>query len=158
MLMAAIACMRGDYQQAKSLCQEANRDELFDMIAVGVYWAMALTCCCLGDDDETHQALVNCLKIARNHLKCPLFQYLCLPIAAVLAARQGQSERAVEMLGLAFTQSPNINGWMIKWPLLGDVRGELQAELGTDRFESAWTHGSRLNLDSVMSQLPDITR
>ena len=82
------------------------------MIAAGVYWGMALACCGLHDDNETRQALATCLQFACNALKSSLFQHLCVPIAAILAAPSDETEYAAELMGLAFAQPAQLTDWL----------------------------------------------
>lgn len=154
-VMSYVASMNGDYSYARDLCVQASSDELFDIIEVGVEWGMALACSGLEDEVEADQSLNNCLHIARNNLRVPLFQILCLPLAAVRAARVGEQEQAVELLALASAQSPEITGWLVQWPLLAELKQTLEQQLGTDHFNTAWSRGMAHELETVFTQLLD---
>jgi predicted ATPase/DNA-binding CsgD family transcriptional regulator len=157
-LMSFVASLRGDYAEARALCEAASQAELYNLVSVGVHWGMALACCGLGDDDETRRALGTCLDIAVNYLKSLLFQRLCLPIAAVLAARAGEPVRAAELMGLATAQSPQMTGWLPRWSLFNEIRADLEQQLGAD-FEVACVRGAALDVATVaVSLLDDLKR
>jgi predicted ATPase/DNA-binding CsgD family transcriptional regulator len=153
-LLGCVFSIEGDYARAYELCQQATRDELFDVSAVSVQWGLALACCAL-DEDAARQPLLNCLHIARDNLHSPVFQQVCLPLAAVLSARTGERERAVELLALALNQPPAITGWIEKWPLLTDIHYDLKNQLDTDTFSIAWERGLALQLEDVIAHLLD---
>jgi tetratricopeptide (TPR) repeat protein len=153
-LLGAVSSMEGRYTRAYELCQQAARDELFDVIGVSVQWSLALACCGL-DAVAAQQALADCLHIARDHLKTPVFQQACLPLAVVLAARADEPERAVKLLALARQQPAEITGWIEKWPLLTTIRQELETQLGANRFSAAWARGLKLELADVIAHLLD---
>jgi predicted ATPase/DNA-binding CsgD family transcriptional regulator len=151
-LLGCVACMDDEYTRAHELCVQASLDKLFDAVAVVVQWGLAMACCGL-DDAAARTALADCLHIARNNLKSPVFQQVCLPLAVVLAAHAGERERAVELLALALNQPPAITGWTAKWPLLNALRRDVENTLGTDAFTAAWERGRTLQLDAVVGQL-----
>jgi hypothetical protein len=68
-------------------------------------------------------------------------------LEAIPLAYEGQSERAVEFLGLAFTYPRTVGGWLEQWLLLKRLRKQLRIELGDDGFETAWQAGKSLRLD-----------
>jgi hypothetical protein len=90
--------------------------------------------------------------LALNHhtLQAPSVQQFCLPLAAVLTETP---ERAVELLGLAYSAPQELTGWMAHWQPLADLRHNLEAELGAERYAAVWQRGARLDLDTVNEQL-----
>jgi predicted ATPase/DNA-binding CsgD family transcriptional regulator len=154
-LLAFVLSMNGHYTRAFELCRQAGQDLLFDVNAVAIHWGKALACCGLGDDDPAWKALADCLHIARDNLKSPVFQQLCIPLAAVLIARTGESKYAVQLLALTFDQPSAMSGWAQKWSLLIDLRQKLEKELGADAFNAAWDRGPALKLETVVAHLLD---
>lgn len=154
-LSSCVASMNGDYAYARDLCEQAARDELFDVSAIVVEWGMALACSGLDDEVEAQRALYKCLHTARHNLSSPLYQRLCLPLAAVLVSRRDDPEYAAQLLALAFAQGAEITGWMRQWPLLTNLQRRLEDTLGADRFDAAWVYGASLDLDAVIVQLLD---
>jgi predicted ATPase/DNA-binding CsgD family transcriptional regulator len=74
----------------------------------------------------------------------------CLPVLAILYANQGETERAVEVLALAFTHPSSSTQWMEKWMLLERWRARLETDLGPERYEAAWERGTKLELETVI--------
>jgi hypothetical protein len=87
------------------------------------------------------------------HANDPSFQLLCLPLAAILAARNGNPRQAVELLGLTYTAPRNLIAWLDKWPMLVDLRANLETELDAEAFGAAWERGKSRDLKTVMAEL-----
>ena len=77
----------------------------------------------------------------------------CLPVLAILYANQDEVERAVEVLGLAFTHPTSPTAWMEKWMLLKRLQTKLETDLGIERYEAAWERGTKLELETVISEI-----
>ena len=60
-----------------------------------------------------------------------------IPIAAILAARNGQPQWAAELIGLAFAGPNEWVGWLDKWMLLIETHQQLEVQLGTEAFRAA---------------------
>jgi hypothetical protein len=78
----------------------------------------------------------------------------CLPVLAILYANQDEAERAVEVLALAFTHPTSPTAWMEKWTLLKRLQTKLETDLGTEGYEAAWERGTKLRLETVISEIP----
>lgn len=79
----------------------------------------------------------------------------CLPVLAILYANQNEAERAVEVLALALTHPTSLTGWMEKWMLLKRWQTKLETDLGPERYEAAWERGTKLELKTVISDVPE---
>jgi len=148
-----VANMRGEYRQAYDLSQQ----RLLDSTALIPDWdrfALAQASCGLGENDQARRAVHDMLTEAPSATS-PTWQRLCLPIAAILAARANQPEWAVQLLGLASTAPRELMGWMEKWPLLSEVRQQLEDQLGAEAFRNAWEQGQTLQLETVVRILRD---
>jgi hypothetical protein len=86
-------------------------------------------------------------------LRSPAFATLCLPFVAVIFAHEAQFERAVELIGLAFTHRAGTPSWMKKWPPLTHLLVDLEAELGAETFEAVWARGRALELHTATVEL-----
>lgn len=152
-LLGLVVSLRGDYRRGIELCEQASRDELFNTMAVAVDWALALARCGLRNEGGAWRALTSAMNIAYVNIKSTVLQICCLPVAAILLDRAGAPVRAAELLALAFSQPPDITGWMHQWNLLAALRRELESQLGADDFAAAWQRGSTLELDAAVTQL-----
>jgi DNA-binding CsgD family transcriptional regulator len=112
-----------------------------------VHLSLAAAACGLGENAQAARALQTALTNGMAY--SPTFRRMCLPVAAILAARAGRYGWAAELLGLADAGPPEVIGWMDKWPLLQDLRQQLAAQLGAAAFHTAWAHGRTLDLDTV---------
>jgi DNA-binding CsgD family transcriptional regulator len=120
---------------------------VFPILVMWVHLSLAAAACGLGENAQAARALRKGL--ANGMASSPTFRRMCLPIAAILAARAGRHGWAAELLGLADAGPPAVIGWMDKWPLLHELRRQLAAELGAVPYQTAWAHGRTLDLDTV---------
>ena len=141
-----LASMRGDYRLAYAIGQE-SLSSVFPMLVMWVHLSLAAAACGLGENAQAARALQTALTDGMAY--SPTFRRMCLPVAAILAARAGRHGWAAELLGLADAGPPEVIGWMDKWPLLQELRQQLAAELGAGAFHTAWVHGRTLDLDTV---------
>ena len=82
---------------------------------------------------------------------------LLAPMAVLLAAREGRSERAVELMSF-IVNLPDIPDavtmrWIARLPLAVRLRDELRAQLGVEAYEAAWERGKTLDLGQTMYEL-----
>ena len=78
---------------------------------------------------------------------------VCLAIEATARAHEGRWEEAVELLGLAFGQSPWASGWLHRWPLITRLRADLSRQLGEDVYRAAWEPGGGQDLENTIRSL-----
>ena len=74
-------------------------------------------------------------------------------LSALLLVYEGEAERAVALLALAFNHEEGVTGWMKQWRLLDQVLSMLENELGAETYRVAWEHGKTLDLDTVVEEL-----
>jgi predicted ATPase/DNA-binding SARP family transcriptional activator len=107
----------------------------------------------------TEQALGNYVA-ARHHL-CVGLRYAVeegkgrirgMISGAMLAAHEGQLERAVERLALALEHPAMSYAYR---PVAESLRDELEAELPPEVFAAAWERGQALDLDATVAELID---
>jgi tetratricopeptide (TPR) repeat protein len=115
------------------------------------YWARALGAC-RGDTSLAWEELKTGIRYVRD-AGYPAMATWLLPVAAVLRAGDGQLERATELLALASTHPLSPTGWMEHWSLLDELRGRLEEELSSERYQMAWNRGQALELEQVVLDL-----
>jgi DNA-binding CsgD family transcriptional regulator len=150
--LGLLACMEEEYVQAKHLCQQAA--DVNVLIDICDYAALGLSISAIGVED--YEAASQFLAKALNYVATKqnrVWMIGCLSVAAVLIAHQGQKERAVELLALAFTHPFRASGWMAKWPLLNRRRASLKDDLGADNYAAAWVRGKSLKLENTITVL-----
>ena len=151
-LLSWVAGIRGDYEQGHTFAQQLAGKHwattFFMVWRLG--WGLALAHIGLGNAAAARQSLHDVLNLTHHTLQAPSIQQFCLPLAAVLA---GISERAVELLGLAYSAPKELTGWMAHWQLLDDFQRDLEAALGTDKYTAAWERGTKLDLTAVVGEL-----
>jgi hypothetical protein len=86
-------------------------------------------------------------------LRSPAFITLCLPVAAIILAHQGERARAVELLGLAFSHHAGAPSWMREWRPVADVQADLGSELGADAYGAAWASGAGRDPEGIAQDL-----
>jgi predicted ATPase/DNA-binding CsgD family transcriptional regulator len=144
--------VEGDYQQCKQLC-EASRTVLTPkdtFLALFIHLGLAIAAC--GDEDHNAIKYHVCAGLdAGKHLHVRGFSALYFPLAAIVWALDNQVEKAVGYLGLAFSTSSA--QWMQQWTFLTQIREELEVEIGSDEYLSAWNSGSRLDYQHVLQEI-----
>ena len=88
--------------------------------------------------------------LASTHCNQGQFAML-LPAAAAVWAGEGNPEGAVEMLALAANHSLSPPGWQARWTLLTQLRTDLAAVLGPERYQAVWERGQSLELEAVVA-------
>ena len=115
-------------------------------------WGLALVHVGLGNMDQAQEHIKVVLQVGLSQHSNMLLS-LALPIQALILARQGDNQRAIALLGLAFNPSGSATRWMEKWPLLDRLMAQLKAELGENAFAEAWDRGSKLDLEATFQLL-----
>jgi len=154
-ILAQLACVEGDYRQAKRLCQEGRLSiEEHPIRNLFMLTAEAVTHWCLGHYDaakrDNHASLAGFL---RSHDKRNMV--FCLPISALLASHDGQTVWATEILGLIFRYPRTRTGWLYKWNLITELRANLEQKLGKDMFAAAWDRGAKMDLEATVRRILD---
>ncbi|MBZ0276484.1 MAG: tetratricopeptide repeat protein [Anaerolineae bacterium] len=112
-------------------------------------WGFASAGC--GRQDTVFARKYNRLGLEQAaHFNSPAWKLFYIPTSAAIATSQ---ERAVELLGLAFTHPKTATGWIEKWPLITRLRDDLKAGLGETAYNAAWERGESLDLDAVVQEL-----
>ena len=108
----------------------------------------------LVDDDGTDQHIALALRCVKEYY----FEGVaagCLAVIAVIL-REDQPLKAAELLGLAHTYADEyLMGWMHKWPLVPRTCDELQTELGTDAYDTAWERGAKRDIKATVAEMLD---
>jgi predicted ATPase/DNA-binding CsgD family transcriptional regulator len=144
--------LEGDYTQALAHGREARPHLVRPYQRFFVDLTLVIAACGLEDDATVLKLLVPMLELA-DLTQRVIWIMACLPCAAVLLARSGQAERAVELLGLAWTQPKSWSSWLGRWTFLSQVRAELETALGPRAFEAAWARGTRRDLARAIHEL-----
>lgn len=151
--LSDLLLIEGRYQQAHQLAEKARSHVSNVWILKYTKWSYALANCGLENNDVARQAVLELLHISTSHTHSIIDAQLCLPIASVLFARAGQTHRAIELLGLAYSAPPELTGWLPHWKLLVELQDELQSKLGAEEFSAVWERGAKLDLDQVVKEL-----
>lgn len=109
------------------------------------------------------EATAGDIEAAKGHLYQPLhlavmtsshpYMTLFTAMAAIFYSYDGHPKSAAELMGLVFTQSTEITGWMKHWVLLNQVQDKLSAELGQAVFKAALERGRALDLKATSEQV-----
>ena len=152
--LGLLACMDEDYATGMALCEQGAQTSARTLADIPDFaaWGMCLVVCGLDDVETLRERFPAALRHSTK-LRGEVGIALCLPPAAILLAREGQPERAVEWLALAFTHPIRASGWMEKWPLLDRWRAEMRDALGAAVYDAAWERGTRLDLEAVAAEL-----
>jgi predicted ATPase/DNA-binding CsgD family transcriptional regulator len=106
---------------------------------------------CGQGDYEAMRLTYTLLFSGRQH--DPAVSTLCAALEAVALAHEGALEESTELLALAFHQPLWASGWLHRWALLTRLRADLRLQLGEERYQSAWEHGSNHDLATVIRMI-----
>jgi predicted ATPase/DNA-binding CsgD family transcriptional regulator len=151
-LSGVLASLEERYVEAWQLLSEAKQLATFTSSVEALEWGLPLAACGLGDYETARSANQRAFQFSRR-LNAPGRYLWHLPAACVILAHEGDTERAAELLGLAFTHPASAPAWMQKWPLLTRLRDQLEAELGAAAYQAAWDRGTSLDLETVVTEL-----
>ncbi len=151
--LAQLACIEGDYKQAKHFCKDArvfsNNDPILEFRTLA---AEAITNFGMGNYDfarRNHEAALT--GFLEHHNQRNILSLL--PVSALLAAHEGQTTWACELLALAFGHPNAKTGWLHKWDLMTELRSNLERKLDADDFTAAWERGAKLDLEATVKRI-----
>ncbi len=157
-LSGVLSGMDGDYQRCHQLCTAAmaqtNRDPAAaDPVTLFfVNLGLAVAGYSLEDYRDSTHHIRQALRLGQT-LHSPAFMTLCLPVTAVILAHEDETERAVQLLGLASARPTQTPTWMENWPLLRELRQEIEDDLGPPAYAALWEKGRGLDLHQTVNGL-----
>jgi predicted ATPase/DNA-binding CsgD family transcriptional regulator len=147
-VLGLLATVEEDYARSWRMCERAG----LELGAPRPDEVFAIAACGLEDYSMARQCFGGALSWNFTvHVRTGMANLLS--VAAILLAREGQEEQAVEVLGLAFHHPASAKRWMNEWPLLARLRTGLESRLGTDVYVAAWERGKANDLDMVVTDL-----
>jgi DNA-binding CsgD family transcriptional regulator/tetratricopeptide (TPR) repeat protein len=153
-LLSFLICVGDeDYEQGAALARQHHAISMMPFYGhdnVSGYWGRALADCGLG---RFHAVRAHYPSLVWERRDDPAAATVCLSLEAAVLAHEGLNDQAAAMLGLAFSQAPEVTGWLHRWPLLARLRQQLRGALGNETFEAAWERGCHLHLESVIYSL-----
>ena len=157
-LSGVLSGMDGDYQRCHQLCTAALAQTNLDPDAADpvtlffVNLGLAVAGYSLEDYRDSTDHIRQALRLGQT-LHSPAFMTLCLPVTAVILAHDNETERAVQLLGLASARPTQTPTWMENWPLLRELRQEIEDDLGPPVYAALWETGRSLDLHQTVNAL-----
>ena len=149
-LRSLIACMHNNHDHLRKLLQTGMSDKKIEFFKSTDAWVDAVVAASLNDYHTAKQSMEAAFRLFEGNNAGLTW---CLPVAAIIAAHEGDEKNAAELLGLAYTHPASATSWMEKWPLLTDLRKQLRDALGVKRYEQAWQGGEQLDLEVTVERL-----
>ncbi len=146
-----LTCINGDYDAARDYCLDGLAVAPRELYATYAEWGLALIACAQEDFDEAIRANHALLQYALN-TNAPGQMTWGLPAGAMIAVHQGDTEKAVHLMSLAFNHPASTSGWLENWSLIQQFLDELKSELGAEAYETAWEHAKTLELKHVIEE------
>lgn len=151
-VLSVQASLDGDYALGRRLAGESldrHTNPYGDYLG---HWASAIALVGLDQTEQAWQQAQAALRIVYSWCFHGNMTWM-LPVVGIIWARQGQSERAAEILGLYFNHPLRPTGWAEKWPLLAEWQARLEKSLGADAYRAAWERGRGLDLMTAVDVL-----
>jgi tetratricopeptide (TPR) repeat protein len=148
--LGMVANLEEDYRRAKRILmgtQFLHEAQLF------AAWGLSVAEFGLRDYQRAKGHIQTGIKQALA-LHSPAWVTLFLPVTSLILMHEGEKERAVELLSLAFNHAASATGWLEKWPLLVQTRANLEKELSANVYAVAWERGQALELEAVVKGIP----
>jgi predicted ATPase/DNA-binding CsgD family transcriptional regulator len=142
-----------DYDAALSFVAEGNKQmerSLFRYHDKAILLGQAIGACGKRDFDALRDTYASMFWARFDN---PGAATVLLATEAVARTHEGRYESAAELLGLAFSQTPDANGWLKKWPLLIALRIDLETRLGGSAYSAAWARGEAFDLEPTISSI-----
>ena len=151
--LGEVALRQGDYVRAAQLVEESLglRRELGSKWGVGVsLGTLGWIAICEGDWNRAVARLCESLEV-RREIGDKGGSAWCLERLAEVALAKGQAEKAVRLLGAAAELRASIGSVIdpVDQPEYESRRNSLRAELGDERFITAWDEGRLLTLEQA---------
>jgi tetratricopeptide (TPR) repeat protein len=146
-LLGFLAGIREEYHACRQLFQQMCLLN-FPYFPFTTSWeqiGLCLAACGLDDLPAARQHLHHLLIMSLIH-QWPPNAAKGLALAAIIAAKSGQAERATELFALVLHHPLSPKGWLTQWPLIPRLRAELEATLTPERFQATWQRGATLDL------------
>ncbi len=154
-ILSLSASLGGDYALGQRLAGAAQQRLSNPFGEYLGHWAQAMALAGLDQPEQAWHHAQNALGKS-TRLGWDSRSTWTLPVAGIILARQGHSERAVEILSLYFNHPHRPAGMVESWPLLREWQSALRETLGTDAYQSAWERGRTLDLQTaVIALLPE---
>lgn len=146
-----MAALRGDSQGCRTLAAFIDNAKRSNIEVFDAHLALAIVA---NDRAEARQHFHEMLHgPPLGYVILPIYKLHCLPIAALVAADDGDPNQAVEILALIDNQPPHLIGWIKHWSRIAGLHDELEAKLGAAACAAAWERGQKLDLDETIAGL-----
>lgn len=166
--LCLIALLRGDYEEVEALAEEALAVELEltyayygKREALGMLSYLAIV---EGDFAKGKQLIMDWMATEpsmRKALKStavycrPATMIIVVPAMAFILAHEGEKERAVELLAMAYHHPASPTALLEGWPFLARLRSELKDALSPEVYNAAWGRGKALDFDTTLTVLTE---
>jgi hypothetical protein len=142
------AAVKGESHQALEWVRQTQAQDADDPTSWLVLWAAAIA---HGNEHDFEAAARRLCLALEAALADGWAGYVawCLPIGAVILARQGEPARAAELLALASTHRASLAGWLAHWAPSAQLADRLRQLLGPEGFQRAWERGRALDLQAA---------
>lgn len=150
-LLILLACFREDYAEGVRLTALARRHSTSKMDFQIHDWALAALSCGLARPAEARAHIQNVLQLCYPDGNAAPIMWIVPCVAYTLA--ETDPEQAVELFGWAFAYPNTALDWVRQWPLLGRLRSQLQAALGSDSYRLHWEQGQAISFEAIDAYL-----
>ena len=155
LIMGLVHTTNGDFSRGAQLLSDTCHRNCIDSFRIEettLIKSLSLAMLTLAESEQSTQHVRDALQITIDPF-IPCAAAGCLAVVVLLESNRDKYHM-VALLGLAFSYSDSVlMGWMHKWQRLTDLRHDLEAELGTDAYQSAWRHGEQLDLEATVHEL-----
>jgi predicted ATPase/DNA-binding CsgD family transcriptional regulator len=145
-----LALVGGDDQKAQFLFEDILSAKTSPESSLGLTFAV----CGLGDYSSASRHLQDALQTSPPY-RNPVMMILCVPAAALILAHEGEPERAMELLALAFHHPASPIKLLEKWQQITDLRTALETQLNPEAVAAANASGQALNFEDVIATLSE---
>lgn len=152
MMCAKVEAIAGNYESGKRYISQALENQSNVHTLFHLHEAKIMCAIGLDDWDTVYEEAREALKIDFTFIGERLMVDF-LPLMAFLYTHQQRFDRAVQVLGLAFSHPAGVTQWMKKWGLLMDLCATLGQELDHDHYNQAWDDGRQLDLKTAVTEM-----
>jgi hypothetical protein len=108
-----------------------------------------MAACGCGDYETARSANLTILRVTYRMRTIARMMW-ALPTTCLILAHDGQTEQAAALLGLLDNHPASTKGWMNNWPLIAQLRADLETQLGAADYAAALERGKNLDPQTVV--------
>jgi predicted ATPase len=151
-ILGWIAALEENFELAEKYCQESRERAPDPTVQLGASLGLAFATCGLGTYDACRSYLAHLLEFAIAS-RADGILLMCLPVAAVLLAENGDEETAVELVEQVHSFPVENTLWLRNWAPYAVRQAAWEHSLGSEKYAAAVLRGKNRTLAETAEKI-----